>query len=152
MEVLRQIVAKMHDELYLFVIGVLVLAVIAGLEDATTVFIAALVAAPVLAAISWRLRQQRSYPIALNFEGTLPTAEIRLSECKYELRDDQNNLKRAGKMAFCFEVNSWVCYLPRDTLPTDIVRIYIRDGNGERWETTKPFRPLYGKAVVEQVS
>ena len=148
-ETLGHIVRRIRDERLLWLIAILLIAVIAGLRD-WIIFIAVLVIGLLVVVLSLFFPQRGSVPLAIMFKDK-DAVEVQLSKCEFELRDSQNNLKKKGEIAFSLEVNSWVCYVPKETMPEDIIRLYLIDHNGGIWETG-PFRPLFGSKEAEQVN
>ena len=148
-ETLGHIVRRIRDERLLWLLGVLVIAVIAGLRD-WIIFVAALVIGLLVIALSLFFPRRGCIPLAIVFRD-MEAAEIQLAKCEFELRDNQNNLKKRGELAFSLEVNSWVCYLPKETAPDDIIRLNLTDRNGGVWETG-PFRPLFNNKEAERVN
>ncbi len=147
-ETLGHIVRRIRDERLLWLLGVLLIAVIAGLRD-WIIFIAALVIGLLVFLLSLLFPQRRSLPLAILFKDKDAT-EVQVLKCEFELRDSENNMKKKGEIAFSLEVNSWVCYLPKEITPEDIIRLYLTDRNSKIWETG-PFRPLFGTKEAEQV-
>jgi len=111
--ILASIVQRIRDEKLLWLLGVLILAVIAGLRD-WIIFIAVLVVGVLVSIFSYTFQRKTCVPLAIIFKDR-DAADIQLSKCEFELRDSQNNLKKKGEMAFSLDVNSWVCYLPNET-------------------------------------
>jgi len=147
--ILASIVQRIRDEKLLWLLGVLILAVIAGLRD-WIIFIAVLVVGVLVSIFSYTFQRKTCVPLAIIFKDR-DAADIQLSKCEFELRDSQNNLKKKGEMAFSLDVNSWVCYLPNETEPEDIVRLFLIERNDMHWETG-PFRPLFSSKEAEQVN
>ena len=148
-EALGHIVRRIRDERLLWLLGVLLLAVIAGLRD-WIIVIAVLIIGFLVIALSLFFPQRGCVPLAIVFRET-DAAEIQLAKCEFELRDNQNKMKKKGELAFSLEVNSWVCYLPRETTPDDIIRLNFTDQDGGLWETG-PFRPLFNNKEAERVN
>ena len=148
-DVLGAIVQRIRDERLLWLLGVLIIAVIAGFRD-WIIFVAVLAVGLLFIILNLVIQKKSSLPLAISFKNK-ESVDIQLSSCKYELRDSQNILKKNGEIAFSLEVNSWVCYLPREIKPEDIIRLFLTERDGTLWETG-PFRPLFGNKEAEQQS
>lgn len=147
LKVFGEIVGRIKDELLLWFLAILVLAVVAGLRD-RLLFISVLVVGTI--AFSLRLyitgrhlkKVETRAPLALAFKGAQPE-DVRIKQCNFELRNDENALKESGALAFSREGVGWVCYLPLVTTPVDIIRLIVDEEGGGVWESG-PFRPLFG--------
>ena len=125
-DVLLNIVQRIRDEKLLWLLGVLVLAIVAGFRD-WIIFIAILVVGLLVIVLGLVFQRKVAVPLAIMFKDK-DAAEVQLSKCEFELRDSQNNLKKKGDIAFSLDVNSWVCYLPKETKPEDIIRLFPTRG------------------------
>jgi hypothetical protein len=87
-------------------------------------------------------QREHGLPLTITFAGR-QIGEVQLHRCRFELRSQENVVKSQGELAFSFDLDSWVCFLPRAIAATDILRLYLTDQQGQLWETG-PFRPLFG--------
>ena len=104
-----ELIKRIKDELLLWLLGMLVLAIVAGLRDRVT-FIAVLVVGAALIALRLVLeRRHHGLPLAISFVGT-ESGDVLVEKCEFELRDRENKLKGGGEMAISFDVYGWVCF------------------------------------------
>lgn len=154
MELLRTLVARIRNENLLWPLAVAVVAVIAGTRDAllfTLLIVVVAAGAIVVALQAVRESGSRRSPVRLALTFPDEALGTMIRRVDYELHDSENRLRHKGALAFAFDVNGWVCYLPRDIHPTDILRIEVTDHEQGRWDTV-PFQPLYNRCVLREVS
>lgn len=71
--------------------------------------------------------------------------------CSYQLKDDETGrVIGRGPIAPTLEAGSWQCRLPATVDPTNQVKLFLDDTNGNHWET-KWFAPLTSTEVATQV-
>jgi hypothetical protein len=139
-DTLANILKRIRDERLLWLIGILVLAIIAGLRD-KIIFFAVLGIGVLVMVLGSFVSQRSRIPLAITFKDK-DAIEIQISKCEFELRDGDNKLKRKGEMAFRLGMGGWECYLPKEATPEDNIRLDLTDRDGGKWETG-PFPPLF---------
>lgn len=147
---LSRIVEKIRDEVLLWLIGILILAIIAGLRDRWT-FIAVLVVGSVLIMLRSITHRRPSQPRSqITLTLIFPSSEdVDVDTCKYQLHDSKNKEKGNGEFACGFD-NGWVCLLPEQVAQGDIIRLTVVDKSGVNWRPN-PFRPFSSRVDMKRV-
>lgn len=94
----------------------------------------------ILGAVLWAFRDsfRSKGKVSVNvlFPGK-PPADVALDteRCTYELRDgDSNQVKQKGKLIPTLGPGGWQCVLPPSVSPTDYVKLFLTEKDGDRWE------------------
>ena len=94
----------------------------------------------ILGAVIWAFRDsfQSKGKVSVNVlfpSKPLTDVELDTEKCTYELRDgDSNQVKDKGKLIPTLGPGGWQFVLPQSVIPTDYVKLFLTEKDGDRWE------------------
>ena len=96
--------------------------------------------AEILGAVIWAFRDsfrpKSKMSVNIVFPGKPPSdVAMDTEQCTYELRDgDSNQVKDKGKLIPTLGPGGWQCILPTSVSPTDYVKLFLTERDGDQWE------------------
>jgi hypothetical protein len=159
---LGQIVGKIRDQRFLFALGSIV--IVAGLAPFHLLPSMAILASAVILVVLDRVlgflgtpdrrtggqAQGLAMSVALEFEGLSEGTAIRLVSGTCTIQDPRNPRRMLTRQVVPYPQGSgWLCPIPVEARPDDVVNFALTDGDGQRWGMMVVPRLLWPMVKVE---